>query len=286
MPSPVMLGLDLDPVFSWGQLLQPQFASSVGVPDELSVEVDGGAGKPRLIGCVNAFYDQRGRMDVGRVPEGAREFGRGLVTVRRFFSEGLEDHVLDRLRDRGIDLAQRPGRSLTVELDHLRHRMGLERLLAGQHLVENDAEAVDVGATVYRRAFRELFRRGEVKGSGDLSVNSEGRVENLGDAEIQNADRLFFILTLLACYQHDVARLEVAVNDVFAMGMLDRPADFIEQSRRPLDGERAMLFLLVIERAPVEPLHDQISPALFRLIDVVDANDRRMSQRGCVSGFG
>src|SRR5262245_61155120 len=160
-------------------------------------------------------------MDVGRIPKGAREFGRGGVAVRRFFSEGLEDHVLDGLRYRGVEFAQRPGRSLAVEPDHLRHRIGFERHLADQHLVEDDAEAVDVGAAVYNRAPRELFRRCVVIGSGDLSVYSESRVENLGDAEIQDADRLSIRLALLAGYQHDVARLQGAANDVFAMCVFD-----------------------------------------------------------------
>ena len=177
-----------------------------------------------------------------------------------------------------MTISDRPGGMLRVHLDR-RLRLALDVLvhdghvvaavvgrLAGEHLIQDDAERVDVGALVDLLAEdllgRHVFRRADhVAGLGELRV---ALLLRGGDAEVHDLDQARVV------DQH-VGGLQVAVDDAglvrhgHAGGDVHRVAHgLVERQRLVVD--------LVAERVRREVLHrDRVVAADEQ--EVVDADD-------------
>ena len=82
----------------------------------------------------------------------------------------------------------------------------------GQHLVEDDAKAVDIAAGAHGSALR-LLRRQVVRRAEDLAVQClSSAIEALGDTEVRQHKDTFLP-------QHQVRRLDVAVDDAAAVNL-------------------------------------------------------------------
>ncbi len=129
--------------------------------------------------------------------------------------------ALQRLRGtHGIDVEDR--------VLPLRIALALELvgLAAGQDLVEHHAQRIHVGHGGDRLA-ADLFGRGVVQGEraqagAGVVERLLGRVEQLGDAEVEQAH-------VVEWRDQDVRRLEVAVHDQVGVRVADRVADLQEQ---------------------------------------------------------
>ncbi len=161
---------------------------------------------------------------------------------------------------------------------------GLERADAGHHLVEDHAQGVDVGA---RRRARPLgLLRSHVGDRADELTGrrriARGQPEVDGQPEVEDLDQL---AAVVGRGDHDVGRLEVAVDDAAAVAGLDRGAHRGEQpggagrGQRP-GGER------VGQRRPVELLHHQVGAGVGILAVVEDLDHVGVADVGGGLGLG
>ena len=101
-----------------------------------------------------------------------------------------------------------------------RRRVAGEGHVAGERLVDDDAERVDVGARVYVGSLRALFGRHVLRRADDEVGRGQARIGlvygllNLGDAEVQD---LRPVAAARGLFEHDVVALEVAVDDALGV---------------------------------------------------------------------
>ena len=165
-----------------------------------------------------------------------------------------------------------------------RHLRGaVEGPRAGQALVGDDAEGVDVGGGGDLHALRLLG--GEVLGGADdhAGAGQRGGVAGLGDAEVGQLDHA-------VGPDHQVARLDVAVHDAGPVRGGQPVGGLAEDVQRPVDREPALVVQDRDERVALDELHDQERQLLGAgvvdgLAVVVDRGDVRVGQRGRVPGL-
>ena len=122
--------------------------------------------------------------------------------------------------------------------EHLVQRCPLERVAsdrraAGQDLVKDDAECVDVGSGIDVEGVERRLLGGHVeRGASDAAEGGEQRLfgelhpgGRLGEAEVDHLGDGLPVMTL----DEDVRRLEVAVDDPFLVGVMHRRADLAKQ---------------------------------------------------------
>jgi hypothetical protein len=123
------------------------------------------------------------------------------------------------------------------------------RSLARQHFVKDQTERVDVGAGIRRSAFpllrRHISRRAHDHSfSGDRWISFERR-----QAEIQDLCADFG--------QHDVAGLQIAVDDALLVRFRQRRGDVLGVTDRLFDEERPV-FQPSRDRLPFHQFHYQV----------------------------
>ena len=159
--------------------------------------------------------------------------------------------------------------------DDLEVVLALERRAAGEHLVDEDAERVDVAPRVGH--VPRLLRR-HVLGAaeehavlGDLGIPGlpVGDQERLHQAEVEDLDHVVVGLV----QQHHVRRLEVAVNDAELVRLTQRPADLLGDVENPPPGKGLVVRQHLCQRLPLHVLHGDEVDAVLGL-PVVDDGDR------------
>ena len=174
--------------------------------------------------------------------------------------------------------------------DHVRRARAVERPLAGQHLVEDDAEGEDVGPRVDLAAPR-LFRRHVRNRAEDLALARQVRAAfrgcvreigigvrglELGEPEVQDLDAPF-------ARHHHVARLQVPVHDAALVRGRQRVGERhgdLEESRK---GETARRDERV-EGFALHQLHGEKAAGAV-LLDRVDGHDVGVIERGERAGL-
>jgi hypothetical protein len=133
----------------------------------------------------------------------------------------------------------------------------------------------------YKSAHRRLFRAHVLERADHGAVlREEGPcrqrlLDGLGHAEI---DYLGYPLAVVES-DHDIGRLDVAVNDPLLMGVLDRLADRHEQLQ-PLARGQGVVVAILGDRHAVNQLHDEIRQTGLRGSGVEDAGDVDMIHHG------
>ena len=186
-----------------------------------------------------------------------------------------------------------PGRSLSTRRrvvaqdrrQERRHGLALERAAAREHLVEHRAEREDVGARVDGLAARLLRRhvggraehdsgpRGAIsrQRGGRPGARGAGHRRQLREAEVEHLD-------LARRREHDVGRLDVAVDDPRRVRGRERARDVHRVAQRLVHRQRP-LREQAVERAALHVLHRDAVRAVGRLVDVVDGDDVRVIER-------
>ena len=150
------------------------------------------------------------------------------------------------------------------------------RPLAGEQLVQQDAERVDVGGGADALA-AHLLRAGVAGGEWALAARGDVRrqstvvrIQRLGDTEVQQLD-------LALCRDQHVAGLQVAVHQQHAVrighgvGQLEKDAKPLRQ-RQPATG--------VVDRPTLDQFHHEIGQAIGRQTGVEQPRDVRVVERG------
>ena len=155
----------------------------------------------------------------------------------------------------------------------LERRIARERHLPGEHLVEHDADRVEIGGLVDRRAAR-LLRREVLRGADDRA--DLGHLAGAGprDPEVRHLDPPL-------ASDEDVVRLDVAVDDPVPVRGAECGEDLAGVVDRDLDRGLPAGDDQLLQRAPVEELHRDVVGALG-LAAVVDRDDVRMREPGGV----
>ena len=109
--------------------------------------------------------------------------------------------------------------------------------LAGEQLVEHRAEQVDVGAGVDRGAVARRQLGGHVGGGTEHLADVAGAGQELGQLVAgAHGDAPVEQVGLAVVAEHDVARLEVEVDDAAGVGVVDGVADLGQRAQLGLEG--------------------------------------------------
>ena len=156
-----------------------------------------------------------------------------------------------------------------------------ERHAAGQELVEDRPQSVDVGAGVdveivqLRLLGRHVFQRADER--ADLGVDApigQPRAGGLGDAEVDHLGHRPAVVE----GDQDVRRLQVAVDHALLVGVLHRLADRDEQ-RQPLARREPGPVAILGDRHALDQLHHEVGAAVG-LAGVQDLGDVGVVHQG------
>ncbi len=224
------------------------------------------------------------------------EFGKESAE-RRFHGRGfLDDLLLDRLEvgaqlaKVAVALARVPAHRLLEDLRQvggdLRLELGDRRRLAVLDLLEQLLRVVaDVRRTAGEHLVEDRGQRVLVRSRGGFSLGvlgrhvPDGRDRQVGHragshlraAEVDQLGRP-------VGQDHDLARLQVAVDDVLAVGVLERAAELGHRREAVLEGQ-APVGRDAAQVPALEQLHDGVKQVTF-FADVVDRDDVRVTQAG------
>ena len=209
----------------------------------------------------------------------ARELGGVALPPFGVFRERARDGLFER---RGDAQVLRHGRRRLADVleDHAGNVRGGEGRRAGEHLVEQRAQGVHVGARVQRFALA-LLRRHVVRRADDRAHVRQrslgGHVAQLGDAEVHDLDALRRLI-LVRRDDDDVVRLDVAVDDVAAVGRADARAHAAHQCDGAPRLHPALSPQEVAQRLAADEFHDDVGEprGAARLAIVVYGHDVRV----------
>ena len=175
----------------------------------------------------------------------------------------------------------RPGRLLLPDQAEDLGERGLldplaaQRRAAREQLVQEHAQRVDVAAGVDAQgAHLRLLRAHVFQRADQGAVLREQRplgqllLGRLGHAEVDHLGHRLAVVER----DHDVGRLDVAVDDPLLVGVLDRLADRHEQLQ-PLPRRQVVVVAVLGDRHAVDQLHDEVGPAPRGGPGVEDAGD-------------
>ena len=218
----------------------------------------------------------RTRLGVERTHELHLEHAHRLRAVLGAAREAGRDDVGQALgRVRG-DVGD-PGRVACTLLDqHIDRVAALERQAPGQHLEQHRAERVDVGGRVGLGA-RGLLGCHVVGRADDELLRRAGHrrlvVDVRADAEVDDLDE---VEVAVLGHEHDVAGLEVAVNDPRLVGRAERARDLAGDVHGASGGDPALLLDHRGEVLTIEQLGDRVDAAVVELADVEHLGDVRV----------
>ncbi len=171
-------------------------------------------------------------------------------------------------------------------LAHVLHRhrdlvLAAERDLAGEHLVEHDAQRVDVGLAVDLVAER-LLGRDVVGGAQHAAVRGQALVdEHARDAEVGHLGRPLGV-------DQDVLGLDVAVDDAAVVRGAQRAGDLDRVGDRLGDRQAAQAADALLERLALDVLEHDVGrrvAVVALLAGVDDLDDVRVVELGHGAGL-
>lgn len=170
----------------------------------------------------------------------------------RVLREQAKDQSFECLGDLGADPAYGLRRLVQVPVQYAERRRAGERHVSAEEFVQDHAECVQVGVGADRAAHRLLGGHVGGRADGSAGVGEAGGVgvHDGGDAEVEDGDRAVLL-------HHQVARLEVAVDDRHRVHGTQHGAQLRGDRDRPLPGVRVVLGEMRGEVRTVDVLHDE-----------------------------
>ncbi len=241
----------------------------------------GGAGALRRWGELGGLTIREGLIEIGDELRGGLRARVGALGERAHHDarEGLADGGVGRGDHR------RGGHGLDVAGHHHHGVLVDEGRVPDQHLVEQDAERVEIAAGVERSALRLLG--GHVAGGAEDRAGLRlERVDrsllalDLGDPEIQDLADLGFVAAG-AAGEKEVIGLEIAVNDALLVGLFEREQGLARDAHGLGDLDARGPLQAGAEGLALEHLHRQVErgAALRELVavgigDLAEVEDR------------
>jgi len=153
-----------------------------------------------------------------------REFRSRLEPLRGRACHRLLQHVGNRLRDVIADVAHVGRRVVQVGVEYSDLARAMKRRLARQTLVGDATECVKVGAAV-NVAPLDLLRCRVLDAADEAARSREAQRRGvLRDAEVREVD-------VIADFEQDVRRLDVAVHEPASMRCVERRGDLADDAR-------------------------------------------------------
>ena len=146
--------------------------------------------------------------------------------------------------------------------------VAVERQLAGEHLIHDDAERIDVAPSVHREAAC-LLRRDIMHRADRFIFNIRYFGLEVGNTEIRN-------LNYAVLNDKDILRLDVAVHDPLPVRVAERPRDLQGEVYCLWRIDRTVILKILLERDAVDQLHNDV----FHMIGaahIVYADDVRVA---------
>ncbi len=197
------------------------------------------------------------------------ELARGREALGRVLLQAAEHDLAERPRDVPLEILRRHGPLRQDRLGDGREGVAREGELTGEHPVEHDAEGEEIRALVHL-PLAELLGGHEVGAAEDLVGLGHLRADDVRDAEVHD-------LGAPVGGDHDVRRLQVAVDDALRVRVLERVEALPGQAQHLL--ERQLLVLCECgERAPLDVLHHDERDPLDGVPDVEDRHDALVQQ--------
>ena len=183
--------------------------------------------------------------------------GRGVSPVG-FLFQALQADRLQVAGYAGVELAW-AGRLVLDHLHQQHPQVAAERQLAAEHLEEHHPQRVHVRAPIGRVAFAlGLFGRHVGRRSQDIAGHRQRGLARLalGQAEVHD-------VRLVAGVEHDVARLQIAVDDAVLVGVMERVGHSGTQLGRLVIGEFSA-GQPVLKRQSLDQVGDDIDDVAFK----------------------
>ena len=202
---------------------------------------------------------ERARLEV------RQNLGDRLVAGRPVSCHAAGEDLLDVQRGLRIQFRHRLRFVREPPDHHLVRRIARERNLAAGHLVEDHAEREDVRPRVGLLAPHLLRRHVERRPQNGAHLRHGAAGERLGEAEVGQVRRAGRV-------EHDVLRLQVAVDDALLVRRREPLADLTEQREEPRQRKAPLALEHALEVLALDVLHRQV-PDPVVLAEVVDAKD-------------
>ena len=207
------------------------------------------------------------RVPARRRTQAAGEVGRARVSILGFPRQRAQQDGAHGLGDRAVERARIPHASVEDRADVRAGRAPLVRELAGQQLVQDDGEAVEIRAQVGRRAAQDLGRHVRIRPEHVAPRRLDAGGERARQSEVDD-------LEVSVAVDHEVAGTDVAVHEIARMRVGERvgcggdPGDGLVDRDRGLADD-------VAQRGPVDVRHGDEGTAR-RVTDVVHGGDAGM----------
>ena len=199
----------------------------------------------------------------------AAEIARALVARLGRLCQRPADDAVELGRQRAVDLR---GPHRLVVHDHLAQRpvASRERPLVGEELVQHDAGGEEIRAVVDRQPLHLLRRHvgGRPHHGAHLGAVGAVRVLDLRHAEVHQ-------LRAALPVEHDVGRLDVAVDDAGLVRVVERAQELAHEAHELPGLEAQVVVEAVLEVLAADELHDDEGDVAL-LAEIVDLDDVRM----------
>ena len=199
------------------------------------------------------------------------QFPRRLIALAQVRLHRLERDALKLLGDCAVPLPRRLCAAGNVLERDLLRGVGVIRQVPGRHLIEHDTKRIQVAARVCIEALC-LLGRNIVHRSNGLTTALLVDVFQCGNAEIRHLDHV-------VVRDHDVLRLDVAVDDAVRVRVLERFCNLRGIAQRLLRAEHAALREALLERHALDELHDDIL-RITAVSHIVHRDDVRLREHG------
>ena len=240
-------------------------------------------GQLRLTGDQAAADDavQHRDLGAGRLGQDGRHLPGGQAAQFAAHRSGRRRAALGVLGQKPDDQRVQPGRDLGVSGPRWNHGgvqvladngqgvVGLEGEPAGEQFVKHDPQGIEVGPRVKGPAQGQL-RRQVKDAADDRALLRQPRGQRAGQPKVCQLGRRPRACLRLGRQQH-VLRLQIAVHDAVAVGVLQRRAHLPGDGQDLVHARGGRL----VQRRPLDQLHHKEGGSLG-LADVVDGDHVRM----------